>query len=161
MLVQTDARSGTARSFQLAPQFAGSTLHLPQSVDDLSQLPAYLVPRTPRALSLTASSSVPAQVELSSPAGGIDVFGDLQSAQNGNTVSTATVSESKPRVGLGYWGTYVQEIGPYGDGGAPSGTSVLSATAKMVPFDKTVATLDRRPVRAGRSTRRPTRALRS
>jgi hypothetical protein len=140
MLVQTDARAGNAKNIQLAPQFAGSTLSLPQSVDDLSQIPGYLVAPDTSSLSLTASSSVPAQVELNNPTGGIDVFGDLAQAQSGNTISTATVSESNNRVGLGYWGTYVQEIGPYGDGGAPSGTSTLSATAKMVPFDKTVAT---------------------
>ena len=138
MLVQTDARSGGYRQFQLAPQFAGSTLSLPQSVDDLSQLPAYLVAPDTRNVSLTSSSTVPAQIELTSGAGGIDVFGNLQSAQNGDTVSTATVSDNP--VGLGYWSTYVQEIGPYGDGGAPSGTAVLSGTALMKPFDNSVST---------------------
>lgn len=138
MLVQTDARAGAVRQFQLAPQFAGSTISLPQSVEDLSQLPAYLVPPDTRAVSLTSSSTVPAQIELTSTGGGIDVFGDLQAAQNGDTVSTATVRD-KP-VGLGYWSTYVQEIGPYGDGGAPSGTAVLTGTARMKPFDASVTT---------------------
>jgi hypothetical protein len=141
MLVQTDARSGPMQQVQLAPQFAGSTITLPQSVDDLSQLPGYLVAPDTRSVSLTASSTVPAQVELNSPGGGIDVFGDLQSAQGGNTISTASVSESPgDTVGLGYWFTYVQEIGPFGDGGAPSGTSVLSAVATMVGFDQAVST---------------------
>jgi hypothetical protein len=140
MLVQTDARAGKARQFQLAPQFAGSTLSLPQSVEDLSQIPAYLVAPDTSKLSLTSSSTVPAQVELNSPTGGIDVFGDLQSAQNGDTVSTASVAEQHGNVGLGFWGTYVQEIGPFTDAGAPSGTAVLSATATMRPFDSAVTT---------------------
>ncbi|MBN9620014.1 MAG: hypothetical protein J0H43_09825, partial [Actinobacteria bacterium] len=140
MLVQTDARSGAAQQLQLAPQFAGSTLSLPQSVDDLSQIPSYLVAPDTSGLSLTSSSTVPAQVELNSPAGGIDVFGDLRTAQSGDTISTASVSETADTVGLGYWGTYIQEIGPFGDSGAPSGTSVLTATATMTPFDATVRT---------------------
>ena len=136
MLVQTDARTGPAKSTQLAPQFAGSTLQLPQSVDDLSQLPAYLVPPDTTKLSATASSTVPAQIELSNPGGGIDVFGDLQAAQQGSTISTASVSDDP--VGLGEWGIYVQEIGPFGDGGAPAATSMLSATAVTLPFDPAV-----------------------
>ena len=80
-------------------------------------MPAYLVPPDTRRMSLTAASTVPAQVELQSPAGGIDVFGDLQQAQAGSTISTATVREQAPAyVGQGYWFTYVQEIGPYGAG---------------------------------------------
>ncbi|MGI8680245.1 MAG: S8 family serine peptidase [Jatrophihabitans sp.] len=140
MLVQADARRDGVQQVQLAPQFAGSTLQLPQSVDDLSQLPAYLVPPNTRQVSLTASTTSPAQVELSSPLGGIDLFGDLQSAQNGNTVSTASVSEARGSVGLGYWGTYVQQIGPFGDSGAPKATSVLAATALTKRFDDSVTT---------------------
>lgn len=140
MLVQTDARRGAAQQVQLAPQFAGSTLQLPQNVTDLSQLPAYLVPPDTSNLALTASTTSPAQVELSSPAGGIDVFGDLQTAKGGNTISTASVSETRGPVGLGYWSPYVQQIGPFGDSGAPSATSVLTATAVLKPFDPTVRT---------------------
>lgn len=140
MLVQTDARTGAAQALQLAPQFAGSTLSLPQSVDDLSQIPSYLVAPDTTGFSLSASSTVPAQVELNSPGGGIDLFGDLQAAKGGDTISTASVAETAGQVGLGYWGTYVQEIGPFGDGGAPAGTSVLTATATMRPFDSTVTT---------------------
>lgn len=139
MLVQTDARTGSRHATQLAPQFAGSTLQLPQSVEDLSQLPAFLVPPDTSKVSATASTTVPAQIELSSPGGGIDAFGDLRSAQKGSTLSTATVSEPSGGVGLGYWSVYVQEIGPFGDGGAPSATSVLSATAQTRSFDSAVS----------------------
>ena len=138
MFVQTDARRGGMQQLQLAPQFAGSTLQLPQSVDDLSQLPSYLVPPNTGAIALTASTTSPAQVELNAPLGGIDVFGDLTAAQGGNTVSTASVAETKGTVGLGYWGAYVQQIGPFGDGGAPKATSVLSATATTKRFDDAV-----------------------
>ena len=77
MILQTDARLDGQQLVQLSPQFAGSTLKLPQSVDDLSQLPAYLVPPDTSTMSLSASTTVPAQVELNSPLGGIDLFGDL------------------------------------------------------------------------------------
>ena len=66
------------------------------------------------------------------------MFGDLTAAQGGNTVSTASVAETKGTVGLGYWGAYVQQIGPFGDGGAPKATSVLSATATTKRFDDAV-----------------------
>ena len=138
MVIQTDARAGAARVLQLAPQFAGSTLQLPQSVDDLSQLPAYLVPPGTTALSVTASTTSPAQVELNSPTGGIDTFGDLTDAQNGDTVSTAKVTETHGTLGVGFWGVYVQQIGPFGDGGAPAATSVLTATAVTRPIDTAV-----------------------
>ena len=66
----------------------------------------------------------------SSPRAEARPLGDLQSAKNGSTVSMATVREKAPAyVGQGYWGTYVQEIGPYGDGGAPSGSTTLVANA--------------------------------
>ena len=138
MLVQTDARLNGLKTVQLAPQGAGSTIPLPLDVEDLSGIPAYLVPPDTKQVALTSSSTVPAQVELSSPAFGIDVFGDLAAAQGGSTVSTATVSETTDTVGLGYWTLYVQEIGPFGDGGAPAGSSTLSTTATTKAFDPAV-----------------------
>ena len=141
IFVQTDARTADQRVQQLAPQFAGSTFSLPLSVDELSDVPAYLVPPDTRRMALTAASTVPAQVELQSPAGGIDVFGDLQQAQAGSTISTATVREHAPAyVGQGYWFTYVQEIGPYGLGGAPAGSTTLTANALTAGFDGAVVT---------------------
>ncbi|HEU5267538.1 MAG TPA: hypothetical protein VFU35_12605, partial [Jatrophihabitans sp.] len=139
MLVQTDARRNGSQTLQLAPQFAGSTFSLPLNVEELSDVPAYLVPPDTKQVAMTASSTVPAQVELSSPGGGIDVFGDLAAAQGGSTISTATVSETKDQVGPGIWFTYVQEIGPYGDGGAPAGSTTISTTATTKPFDPAVA----------------------
>ena len=138
MVVQTDARLDSSTTYQLSPQVAGSTIPLPLSVDDLSNIPSYLVPPDTTKLAVTSSATVPAQVELQSPTGGIDLFGNLTAAQHGSTVSTATVSESTPTVGLGLWGPYLQQIGPYGDGGAPSGSAVLSATGTMNRFDPAV-----------------------
>jgi len=137
--VQTDARTTDLSQVQLAPQFAGSTIDLPLNVDDLSAIPAYLVPPDTASLSLSASSTVPAQVELSSPALGIDLFGDLAQAQGGSTISTATVKEKSPaEVGQGYWATYVQEIGPFTDAGAPAGSTTLVANARTAGFDGSV-----------------------
>ena len=139
--VQTDARTSTTSQVQLAPQFAGSSFSLPLSVEETSDIPQYLVPPDTSKVALTASSTVPAQVELGSPGQGIDLFGDLQSAQDGSTVSTATVFEQAPaKVGQGFWSTYVQEIGPFGDGGAPTGETTLTAVATTAGFDKAVTT---------------------
>lgn len=139
--VQTDARLNDYEHVQLAPQFAGSTFNLPLDVEELAAVPAFLVPPNTRLVSLSASSTVPAQVELSSPGGGIDVFGDLQEAKAGETISSATVREKKPYfVGQGYWFTYVQEIGPFGDGGAPAGQTTVVADALTALFDRAVTT---------------------
>jgi hypothetical protein len=139
--VQADPRTTALQKVQLAPQFAGSTFALPLDVEELSDVPAYLVPPGTQQVSLSAVSTVPAQVELQSPGGGIDLFGDLQQAQRGSTVSTATVRERAPgTVGQGYWSTYVQEIGPFGDAGAPAGSTTLTATATTLGFDRSVTT---------------------
>jgi hypothetical protein len=141
IFVQTDARTTKQQVQQLAPQFAGSTFDLPLNVDELSSVPQYLVPPDTHKVALTAASTVPAQVELGSPLGGIDVFGDLKQAQGGSTLSTATVSESgSSYVGQGFWFTYVQEIGPYGPGGAPAATTTLTANATTAGFDSAVST---------------------
>src|SRR5207302_225803 len=83
---EADPRTTTTQKVQLAPQFAGSTFDLPLDVAQLSAVPAYLIPPDTHQVALSAASTVPAQVELNSPGGGIDLFGDLQSAKNGSTV---------------------------------------------------------------------------
>ena len=134
--VQTDARISGTQRVQLAPQFAGSTFALPLDVENISAVPAFLVPPDTKSVALSAASTVPAQVELQSPGGGIDLFGDLTAGKSGSTVSTATVREKAPAyVGQGFWSTYVQEIGPFGDGGAPAGSTTLVANATTAPFD--------------------------
>ncbi|MBV9594241.1 MAG: S8 family serine peptidase, partial [Actinobacteria bacterium] len=137
--VGLDARLNVQQTVQLSPQLAGATFPLPLSVDDLASVPYWLVPPDTQKFALSAASTVPAQVELQSPAGGIDLFGDLQQAQNGSTISTATVREKAPAyVGQGYWGTYVQEIGPFGDSGAPAGSTTEVGNATTLAFDRSV-----------------------
>jgi hypothetical protein len=147
--VQTDARTNDYALRQLAPQFAGSTVPLPLSVDDLSNIPGWLVPPDTTHLDLSSAATVPAQVELSSPGNGIDVFGDLTAAQGGSTVSTANVNETLPEhVAQGFWGDYVQEIGPYGDSGAPAGSAHLVANAFTKGFDTSVTSSTGDPYRS-------------
>ncbi|HEY3632387.1 MAG TPA: hypothetical protein VGL21_15880, partial [Jatrophihabitantaceae bacterium] len=145
VLLQTDARTNGLQTQQLAPQFASATLDLP--LTPTSTVPAFLVPPGTTGVSLAGTSSTPAQVELSSVGNGIDVFGDLKDAQAGSTVSVAKVSERHGTVGTGYWFTFVQQIGPFGDGGAPSGTSTLTASATTPGFDSTVTSSTGDPYR--------------
>ncbi|HEY3714787.1 MAG TPA: S8 family serine peptidase [Jatrophihabitantaceae bacterium] len=133
LAVQTDARTSSLQTQQLAPQFASATFDLP--LTPTSSVPAYLVPPGTTSVSLAAASTTPAQVELSSVGGGIDVFGDLKDAQGGSTLSVAQVSEQRGTVGTGYWFSFVQQIGPFPDGGAPAGTSTLNASAQTPGFD--------------------------
>ena len=138
LLLEADARLAGQQRLALVPQFTpDGTIDLPLDVEELSDLPAFLVPPGTSKLEVTADSSTPAQVELSSPAGGIDVFGDLAAARAGSTTSTATVAETTPTVGTGYWFPYVQQIGPF-SAPAPSGTSTLTGYATTAPFDPAV-----------------------
>jgi hypothetical protein len=137
--VQVDPRTLSKVNVQLAPQFASSTIALPLDVESLASIPDFLVPPDTTKLSVSASSTVPAQVEAQSPGGGIDLVGDPEQAQDGSTVSTATDKEAVPEsVGLGYWFPYVQEIGPFSDAGAPAATSTLVANATTNGFDPTI-----------------------
>ena len=109
--IQADARLNTLTSLQLVPLFGQTNVPLPVSVDDLSALPGFLVPPGTKSASVTATSTSPVQIELSSPGGGIDLFGDLRQAQAGNLVSTATDTVRTGTVGQGVWGAYPQQIG--------------------------------------------------
>ncbi|MCW2522787.1 MAG: hypothetical protein JWO63_1122 [Frankiales bacterium] len=132
--VQTDARTSSLSTVQLAPLFGSSTVDL---LDPTTE-PSYLVPPGTRKLTVAASSSLPAQVELSNYSGGIDVVGDLKSAQHGSTLSTASVSEQSDTVGQGFWFTNVEEIGAFGVEGAPPGTANLVASVLTPGFDQAV-----------------------
>jgi hypothetical protein len=135
VLLQVDPRRNAKQTLQLVPFFASATLQLPLNPE--SSVPAYLVPPGSDRLTLAATSSTPAQVELSQLFGGIDVFGDLRSAQHGDTVSVARVSESNGWVAPGFWSDFVQQIGPF-PGPAPAGTSTLVATVRTQQFDRDV-----------------------
>ena len=123
---------------------------LPLNVDTSTCRPTWFR-RTPRRSRCRQPPRCRRRWSSNSPGGGIDLFGDLQSAQNGNTVSTATVQEKAPgTVGQGYWFTYVQEIGPFGNGGAPTGSSTLMAFATTLGFDRAVTTSVGDPYLGGR-----------
>lgn len=100
--------------------------------------PIYLAPPDTSSLTVATSSTLPAQVELQSSAAGIDVLGDLKAAQNGSTVSVATISENKGYVSKGIWFGSVQEIGPFGPDGAPSGHASYTQSMTTAGFDSSV-----------------------
>ncbi|MCW2541515.1 MAG: hypothetical protein JWN95_3240 [Frankiales bacterium] len=131
--VQADARTTALQTLELAPQFSSGTVKLPDGA-----APGYLVPPGTQSLTVAASSTLPAQVELSSPTGGIDVVGDLKAAQAGNSLSVATVKETTDTVGQGYWFTHMEEVGAIGPDGAPTGTSTLVGSARTQGFDAAV-----------------------
>lgn len=134
--LQIDPRLNAKQNIQLAPQGGSGTLQLP--LTPTSSTPAFFVPPATDKITLAATSTTPAQVELNAPGGGIDVFGDLTSAQHGDTVSVARVSETGGHyVAPGAWLEFVQQIGPF-SGPAPAGTSTLVATAHTRAFDTDV-----------------------
>ncbi|MET8540164.1 S8 family serine peptidase [Kitasatospora sp. NPDC004799] len=132
--IAADGRLDRRVDLPLVPQGASATVSLPLSLS--SSVPSFLVPPGTDRLKAVAASSTPAQIELSGTAGSPDLFGDLKRAQDGSTVSVATsAGTAEQPVVPGNWGTFVQQIGPFGTGGAPAGTSTLTATAHTLAFD--------------------------
>ena len=138
--VQVDARLAASARVTLPSLSGTSTVSLPLNINKLANTPSYEVPPGTSQLTLAATSSTPAQVELNGPLGEPDVFGDLNAAQQGNLASVARVTEAGGRHQLarGLWGSFVQQIGPFTDAGAPAGTSTLTATAVTQPLDPAV-----------------------
>ncbi|WP_370146014.1 S8 family serine peptidase [Streptacidiphilus sp. EB129] len=132
--LQADGRLTKLVDLPLVPLGASATVALPLS--PTSAVPGYLVPPGTTALTGVGASTTPAQVEFSGPAGSPDLFGDLKAAQGGSTISVVTDngSASQPIV-PGFWGTYVQQIGPFPASGAPAGSSTLTASAHTQAFD--------------------------
>jgi hypothetical protein len=143
ILVGADPRLDGETTMQPVPIQGSTSFDLPDS----GNAPIYLVPPDTSALTVTANSTVPAQVELQGSAAGFDVFGDLDSAQAGSTVSTATVQEHKGEITKGIWFSSVSEIGPYSDAGEPSGHTTLTAAMRTAPFDPSVTTSTDDPFR--------------
>src|ERR1700761_2888684 len=156
--VQLDPRLKASANVQLASLSGTNTVALPLSVTDISDAPFYLVPPGTSQLTVAATSSSPAQVELEGPDGEPDVYGDLSSAQAGNLTSVARVTEAGGRhqVARGFWGTFMQQIGPFTDAGAPAGTSTLTATAVTQPLDPTVTSAAGDPYAPGFTGQAPT-----
>lgn len=137
--VQVDARLKGAASITLPSLSGTSTVTLPLNINNLANVPFWEIPPGTSQLTLVASSSTPAQAELAGPLGEPDVFGDLTAAQAGDLTSVARVTEAGGRHQLarGFWGSFIQQIGPFTDAGAPAGTSTLTATAVTQPLDTT------------------------
>jgi hypothetical protein len=156
--VQLDPRLKTSATVPLASLSGTNTVALPLSVTDISSAPFYLVPPGTTQVTVAATSSTPAQVELDGPDGEPDVYGDLSSAQAGDLTSVARVTEAGGRhqVARGFWGTFVQQIGPFSDAGAPAGTTTLTATAVTQPLDPTVTSAAGDPYAPGITGQAPT-----
>ncbi len=132
--VQVDPRTKGRSTMQLTSPFGPQSFELPAHA-----APTFLVPPGTQSLTARSVSDVPSIVELTPGPQGIDVVGDLPAAQNGSTVSTATVGEGKrDTVSSGVWYTDVNEVGPVGPEGAPTGTSTVSLSAKTPAFDHSV-----------------------
>ncbi len=156
--VQVDPRLKASTNVALASLSGTNTVTLPLSVTNISNAPFYLVPPGTSQLTVAATSSTPAQVELAGPLGEPDVFGDLSAAQAGDLTSVARVTEAGGRhqVARGFWGTFVQQIGPFTDAGAPAGTSTLTATAVTQPLDPAVTSAAGDPYAPGFTGQAPT-----
>jgi hypothetical protein len=132
--VQVDPRTKKASTLQLTSPFGPQDFQLPAHA-----APTFLVPPGTHSLTAVATSSVPAIADLLDGTQGIDVVGDLPAAQNGSTVSTATVDEGgKDTVATGVWFTDVNEVGYVGPDGAPKADSSVALSARTPGFDRSV-----------------------
>ena len=138
--VQVDPRLDGTTSVTLPSLSSTSTVTFPLTSSNASSIPFYEVPPGTSQLTVAATSTTPAQVELYAPLGEPDVLGDFSAAQSGDLTSVARVTEAGGRHQLarGLWGTFPQQIGPFSDAGAPAGTSTLTATALTQPLDPSV-----------------------
>jgi len=155
--VQVDPRLQGSTSVTLPSLSGMPTVTLPLSVSNISNAPFYEVPPGTSQLTVAATSSSPSQLELSGPLGEPDVFGDLAVAQSGGLTSVAQVTEAGGRhqVARGLWSTFVQQIGPFSDAGAPAGTSTLTATAVTQPLDPSVTSTAGDPYAPGFTDQAP------
>jgi hypothetical protein len=156
--VQVDPRLAGTTTVILPSLSGTATVSLPLNINNLASIPFWEVPPGTTQLTLAATSSTPAQVELTGPLGEPDVFGDLGAAQQGNLVSVAQVTEAGGRhqVARGFWGTFVQQIGPFTDAGAPAGTSTLTAIATTPALDPSVTSAAGDPYAPGFTDQEPT-----
>ena len=131
--VQLDPRTDEVSNTPLTSPFGSQEFTLPDHA-----APTFLVPPSTTRLTATASSQVPAVVELTPGAQGIDVVGGLEDGKDGSTVSSATVEESPGTVSSGIWYTDVNEIGAVGPEGAPRAASKVDLNARTAGFDTAV-----------------------
>ncbi|MET9263938.1 S8 family serine peptidase [Amycolatopsis sp. NPDC004079] len=133
--IGVDARTNARQTLQPQPIQGSTEVNLPELNSDA---PVYSIPPETSKFTVATSSTVPAQAEIQGSAAGIDVLGDLKSAQNGSTVSVATIGEKTGYVTKGVWFADVQEIGPFGPEGAPAGHSSYTASIQTAGFDGSV-----------------------
>jgi hypothetical protein len=134
LFLGVDPRLNQVVTLQPVPIQGQLTFALPP---DPAKEPVYTIPPDTQSLTVAASSTTPAQLELQGSAAGFDLFGDLTAAQNGSSVSVASVSESGAGnyISRGIWFTNMQQIGPFTDAGAPPGQSTLTASMATLAFD--------------------------
>ncbi|MFJ9772983.1 S8 family serine peptidase [Kitasatospora sp. NPDC101157] len=155
--IAADGRLDKRVDLPLVPQGASASVNLPLSLT--SSVPSFLVPPGTDQLKAVAASSTPAQVELSATTASPDLFGDLKKAQDGSTISVATSKGSAEQpVVPGAWGTFVQQIGPFGPAGAPKGTSTITATAHTLAFDPALSSSTGDPYASGVNASAPAAA---
>jgi len=144
IVVGTDPRLNRIQTLQPVPIQGSTSFDLPADPNDE---PVYIIPPDTSKLTIAAASDVPAQVEMQGSSAGFDVFGDLQSAKAGDTVSVATVQEQTGEISKGIWFSSIDEIGPYTDAGAPSGHTTISASMRTAAFDPAVTSSTDDPFR--------------
>jgi len=144
IVVGADPRLNKVQTLQPVPAGGTTSFDLPADPNDE---PVYVIPPDTSRLTVAASSDVPAQVELQSGNAGFDIFGDLQSAKAGDTVSVATVQEHTGEITKGIWFGAIDEIGPYTDAGAPSGHTTMTASMRTAAFDPNVTSSTDDPFR--------------
>jgi subtilisin family serine protease len=143
--VGADPRLNKVQAIQPVPIQGSLTFPLPSNGSDA---PVYIIPPDTSSFTVAASSTLPAQVEMQEGAGaGFDVFGDLQAAKNGSTVSVATVREQTGFISKGLWFTTVSELGPFTDNGAPAGQTTITASMRTAGFDPAVTSSTDDPFR--------------
>ncbi|MGA5822313.1 S8 family serine peptidase [Kitasatospora sp. NPDC094028] len=132
--ISADGRLDNRVDLPLVPQGASGSVTLPLSLS--SAVPGFLIPPGTDQLKGVAASSTPAQLELAATTSSPDLFGDLKKAQNGSTISTVTdKGTAEQPIVPGNWGTFLQQIGPFTNAGAPAGTATITATAHTLAFD--------------------------
>ena len=145
LAVGADPRLEKVRLLQPVPIQGSTTFPLPA---DPSDPPVYITPPDTSSLTVAASTSIPTQVEVQGSAAGFDVFGDLQAAQGGSTVSVASIEEhGKGTISNGIWFTAIDEIGPFSDSGEAPGTATITASMRTNLFDPAVTTSTDDPFR--------------
>ena len=144
LAIGADPRLNKVQTLQPVPVFGSLSFALP----DTGNAPAYVLPPDTSRFTVAASSTVPAQVEIQEgSSAGVDLSGDLQAAKQGSTVSVVSIGEQRGAITKGLWFTSVNEVGPYGDAGAPAGETTVTASMRTAAFDPAVTTSTDDPFR--------------